>query len=63
MKGRRRRAVTPLGLAGTAVTVAALTLLARTRSPGPAGRRPAGGDEADADPGKRWVPLLLIPGA
>ncbi|MER7110570.1 hypothetical protein [Streptomyces sp. NPDC000229] len=55
---RRQNAVTPLGLAGTAVTVAALTLLVRGRQRPP--RRTAAGR---GTPEKRWTPLLLIPGA
>ncbi|MEV3988563.1 hypothetical protein AB0J57_06610 [Streptomyces sp. NPDC049837] len=55
--GRQRRPVTPMGLAGTAVTMAALTLMVRgRRGPRPA---PSGPDA----PRKRWMPLLLIPSA
>lgn len=55
--GRQRRPVTPMGLIGTAVTMAALTLMVRgRRAPRPA---PAGQDA----PRKRWTPLLLIPSA
>ncbi|WP_143608560.1 hypothetical protein [Streptomyces sp. CB03234] len=55
----RRPAVTPMGLAGTAVTLAALTLAVRGRQRPP--RRPA--PHHDAPERRRWMPLLLIPGA
>ncbi|MGI5484239.1 hypothetical protein [Streptomyces lavendofoliae] len=57
--GRQREpGVTPLGVVGTAVTLAALTLLVRGRRRAPGRPRP----DRHA-PGERWTPLLLIPGA
>ncbi|GAA2494141.1 hypothetical protein [Streptomyces gobitricini] len=57
--GRERPpGVTPLGMVGTAVTLAALTLLVRGRQRPP--RRSAAGRDA---PRNRWTPLILIPGA
>ncbi|MGA5421531.1 hypothetical protein [Streptomyces lavendulocolor] len=57
--GRQRTpGVTPLHLVGTAVTLAALTLLVRGRQRPPRRAVARGGA-----PEKRWTPLLLIPGA
>ncbi|MFF8831128.1 hypothetical protein [Streptomyces sp. NPDC015131] len=55
MTGRRRAGVTPLELAGAAVALATLTLVAARGRRTPPRRR--------AGAGRRPMPLLLIPGA